>query len=388
VPTVVVAALSARQLASSARRAGWTVHALDLFGDVDTRAAASRWTPIGEPDTLRIDGARFLAALKDACSAARCIGWIAGAGFEPQLHLLDAGARVMPLIGNGTDVAQRVRDPRRFFAALDGLGIAHPPTQFTPPRDPRGWLVKDFASSGGWHVRRADGTLPGAAEDGATGVYFQREAAGRPMSLLFLADGKRALPVATNALRFRAVGARPFVYHGAIGPVTDLPAHVPVALARAVDALADAFQLRGLGSLDVLVDGDTIRVLELNPRPTATLALYDADMPRGLVLQHVEACKARLPDAPLPIRSTRVRGESTVFTAQRCRIQPAHVSALTHLGCHDIPQPGTDVPAGAPLCTVAAHDTTVTHVDEQLATREAAVLALVQNRNEAANHAE
>jgi predicted ATP-grasp superfamily ATP-dependent carboligase len=184
------------------------------------------------------------------------------------------------------------------------------------------------------------------------------------------------------------VGARPFVYHGAIGPVTDLPAHVPVALARAVDALADAFQLRGLGSLDVLVDGDTIRVLELNPRPTATLALYDADMPRGLVLQHVEACKARLPDAPLPIRSTRVRGESTVFTAQRCRIQPAHVSALTHLGCHDIPQPGTDVPAGAPLCTVAAHDTTVTHVDEQLATREAAVLALVQNRNEAANHAE
>ncbi len=391
-PTVVVAALSARPLAISAQRAGWNVHALDLFGDVDTRNAAQSWTSIGEADALRIDGARFLDGLKAASRDPRCLGWIAGAGFEPHPELLDEGARVLPLIGNGSTVTQHVRDPRRFFAALDGLGIPHPVTQFTAPGDPRGWLAKDFASSGGWHVRRAD-TLPRSSphpnpppQAGEGTVYFQREMPGRPMSLLFLADGKRALPVAMNLLRVRAAGTRPCVYHGAIGPITDLPAHIPTALARAANALVDAFQLCGLGSLDVLVDGDAMHVLELNPRPTATLALYDADVPRGLVLQHVEACKARLPATPLPIQTSRIRGESTVFAAHACRITPAHVASLMQLGCHDVPQPGSNIAAGAPLCSVTAHDTTVTHVHELLAAREAAVLALVQNRNEATDH--
>ena len=94
--TLVVAALSARLLAQSAQRAGWRVVALDLFGDVDTCAAADEWHSIGDPATLRVDGDLFLAALESARAKADCIGWIAGAGFEPRPDLLDAGARVLP----------------------------------------------------------------------------------------------------------------------------------------------------------------------------------------------------------------------------------------------------------------------------------------------------
>jgi predicted ATP-grasp superfamily ATP-dependent carboligase len=385
VPTVVVAALSARQLALSARRAGWNVVALDCFGDVDTRAAVQRWEPIGATDAIRIDGARFLAALRSARGAPDCFGWIAGAGFEPEPQLLEEAAHVLPLLGNDRTVTEHLRDPRRFFAALDGLGIPHPQTQFQPPLDAQGWLVKDFASSGGWHVHRL--SLPRPAGETERGVHYQREVRGRPMSLLFLADGRRAVPIAMNTLRVRAIGTRPFVYHGALGPLTDLPPHVPTALGRAVDALVDAFQLRGLGSLDVMVDGETIDVLELNARPTGTFGLYDSDAPHGLLHWHVEACRGTLPAPALRIDTRRARGEGIVFTTRRCRIDAADVARLAALGCRDIPQPQSDIAPGAPLCTVTAHDPSIARVHEQLAAREAAVLALVQNRNEVTRHA-
>src|SRR5882724_10039129 len=158
VSTLVVAALSARLLAQSAQRAGWRVVALDLFGDVDTCAAADEWHSIGDPATLRVDGDLFLAALESARAKADCIGWIAGAGFEPRPDLLDAGARVLPLLGNDRTTIERMRDPRRFFAVLAERQIPHPETTLDLPAQPLGWLVKDFATSGGWYVRRADAT--------------------------------------------------------------------------------------------------------------------------------------------------------------------------------------------------------------------------------------
>ena len=64
--TLAVAGLSARSGVELAQRSGMRAIALDLFGDQDTQHAAQRCMPIGEPSALRIDGARFLAALSSA----------------------------------------------------------------------------------------------------------------------------------------------------------------------------------------------------------------------------------------------------------------------------------------------------------------------------------
>ena len=53
-PTIAVAAISARAMAEAAASDGFKVVALDLFGDTDTRRAASRWLPIGAPGSLQI----------------------------------------------------------------------------------------------------------------------------------------------------------------------------------------------------------------------------------------------------------------------------------------------------------------------------------------------
>jgi len=385
VPALVVAALSARMFAQSARRAGWDVIALDLFGDVDTRAAASAWHAIGDPAALRIDRARFLAALDSARTYGGCIGWIAGAGFEPQPDLLDEAARILPLLGNDRTRTDRVRDPPQFFAKLAELAIAHPDTRTDAPADRRGWLVKDFAASGGWHVRRAE-TVHSWRSGART--FFQREMPGQPISVLFAAADGRARCIGINELLVQAHADRPYIYHGALGPVAGLPQALAQGLMRAVDELVRGFDLRGLGSLDVLVHGKSFSVLEINPRPSATLGLYDADFATGLIKVHVDACAGVLPAALPGIDTPTVRGEFIVFARESQVMTQAHVERLLALGCHDVPQPQSALTAGAPLCSVVAQGTNRGAVRAMLAEREAAVLSIVQNRSEGPHHAE
>lgn len=384
-PALVVAALSARMLAQSARRAGWDVIALDPFGDVDTRAAASAWHAIGDPAALRIERARFLAALDSARTLGTCIGWIAGTGFEPQPDLLDEAARILPLLGNDRTRTDRVRDPRQFFAKLAELAIPHPDTRTDAPADRRGWLIKDFAASGGWHVRRAD-TLHSWKSTARS--FFQREMPGQPISVLFVAAAGRARCIGINELLVQSHADRPYIYHGAVGPVTELPRTLAQGLTRAVEDLARAFDLRGLGSLDVLVHGKSFSVLEINPRPSATLGLYDADFASGLIKVHVDACAGVLPSESSEIDVRTVRGEFIVFARESQVMTQAHVEGLLALGCHDVPHPQTAIAADAPLCSVVAQGTSRGAVRAMLAEREAAVLSIVQNRSEIHHHAD
>jgi predicted ATP-grasp superfamily ATP-dependent carboligase len=381
-PTLVVAALSARLLAESARRGGYDVIALDLFGDLDTRRAARSWQSIGSPQAMRLDGCATLAALAEARDEAPDAAWIAGAGFEAQPDLLERGATILPLLGNDAATTQRVRQPRVFFALLDTLGVPHPEVAWRAPSDPRGWLRKDAAGSGGWEIRRAHDAadeVDPRADVQTAARYFQRERPGLPMSVLFLADGRHARTIGLNELLVAPRAASPFVYHGAVGPA---PAPAQGArLQAAVDSIVAATALRGLASLDFVSDGTHLDVLEVNPRPSATMALYDADFPRGLVHAHVEACGGRLPEttAPRP-DGAPVRGERIVFASRDCVLDERAADMLLALGCHDVSASGTRFAAAAPVCSVSAHGRTCGEVRAELARRQSTVLSIVQNR--------
>ncbi|MES2991226.1 MAG: ATP-grasp domain-containing protein [Pseudomonadota bacterium] len=358
---LVVAALSARLLAEAAALDGHRVVALDLFGDADTRRAAQRWVPIGAPGSLHIEADRVLAALDDAVRAdgAEAIGWIPGSGFEGRLDLLAAGAQRLRLIGTPADAVRRVRDPRAFFSMLDAHGIGHPEVRFTPPTEPAGWLLKDARGSGGWHIRaaRADDASPA---DGA--LYFQRAMAGVPMSATFIADGARAELLGINELIVRPIGARPHVYAGCIGPVP-VPDALTHELARALQALVEAFGLRGWCSLDFIRggsgggddDGDAVGVLEVNPRPPASLALYAR---RGLIDAQVRAClHGELPRLPSPGASAprSMAGHEIVYANRPLTLSERGAQHLAERAdVHDRPSAGARFAAGDPVCTLSA----------------------------------
>lgn len=352
-------------LAEGARDGGYRPLALDLFGDADTRRAAEAWWPIGAPTALAIDGAALLAALGSIAAAGEACGWIAGGGFEADPALLAAAAGVLPLVGNAPEVFAQVRSPAWFFGRLAALGIAHPTTAFAPPSDPAGWLRKDAGSSGGWHVLPL--SAPDRTEDAAAaGRYYQRHAPGEPMSALFLADGRRCRLIGVSRQIVRRLGGRPYVFRGCLGPVG-----LPPALLRELEALLDALvadmALRGLNGLDFLLDGDTLAVLELNPRPSASMDLYRGALPGGLVRAHVRACV----EGYLPARDALggagagVRGFEVVYASRRARL-PAPAATPW---CHDVPAGDAEVGWGEPICTVSA-----------AAPTEAAAVALLARR--------
>ena len=346
---IAVASISARLLAEAARDDGFEVAALDLFGDADTRKASSSWAAIGEPARLEIDGGMLLPALESLSRGGRVAGWIAGAGFEGRPDLLERGAAVLPLIGTQADAMRRLRDPQAFFGFLDAHRIGHPAVNMTAPADPQGWLLKDAHGCGGWHIQPARE----AQADSCGHGYFQREVPGRPMSATFVANGSDAAVLGFNQLIVRALGGRPFVFCGAVGPVP-LPAPVAKRVISAVRAVAAGFSLRGLGSLDFMLHGDDVQVLEVNPRPPASMALYAAR--HGLVAAHVLACmQGALPRWPAQAASDPVHGTEVVYAPRSLWLDEAAAGRLAkRSACHDLPATATAFEAGDPLCSVTA----------------------------------
>jgi uncharacterized protein len=204
------------------------------------------------------------------------------------------------------------------------------------------------------------------------GSYFQRLVPGRPLSVLFLADGRRASIVGfnqqwTNSARL----GLPFLYGGAVGSIA-LPEKLTTKISTRLNALVAATGVVGLNGLDFLLEGDNWSVLELNPRPTATTELYDPDYPEGLFELHRRACLGSLPEAPVAHRSARAH--AIVHSATTWEVTADFTFPAW---CRDIPVVGTRIVEGDPICTVHAEET---HPEEAVAlvhTRRAELLRSV-----------
>jgi predicted ATP-grasp superfamily ATP-dependent carboligase len=338
---LAVIALSARALARSARRAGLNVLALDLFADADTREHATEAVRIPmRRGVVAFDRRALLSAL--ANHAPEGLPVVLGAGFEHAPNLMRAIARRNPVLGASSETVALLKNPEAFAGLLDDLGVRRPAlaAHGAPSADASRWLSKRAGASGGAHIRF--GTTQGARR------YLQERVDGRPVSALFLADGAKAQVLGFSEQWVDPTPAAPFRYGGAVGPVP-VSADLKTQAATALDRLVSATRLKGLASADmILPDEQNFVLLEINPRPGATLDVFDrGDMP-ALINLHIEACAGRLPGR-LP------RLETAFATAI------VHAPATTRAGAvarphwtADWPSCDETVPAGAPFCTVFA----------------------------------
>ncbi len=367
VPEFVVVALSARALVASACRGGRCVAALDLFADTDTAAMADPCLTLPSRQ-LRIPAAALRRAL--AAPELSRLPLVYGAGFEDRPELLTALARGRPVIGNRAETVTRLKDPFAFAALLAGLGIPHPEVATALPADSGRWLMKRVGASGGAHIRSASSRLP-------AGHYAQRRMAGRPVSLLFLADGCRVLPIGFSRQWVAPAPGQPFRYGGAVGP---LPASggTAAAMIGAVSRIAAAVGLVGLNSADFLAGPAGWCLLEINPRPGATLDLFDRPPMPSLFGLHLAACAGTLPTELPPL--TGCRAAMVVYSAAPILLQDG---LCWPDWTADRPRTPTCIPAGAPLCTVIADGPDVKEA-RRLAGRRARELYLQHTLAEAA----
>jgi predicted ATP-grasp superfamily ATP-dependent carboligase len=372
-------------MAEAAARDGFEVIALDLFGDADTLLASAEWRRLGEPGQLELDEARTLAVLRELTHRGGVSGWIPGSGFEGRPELLDKAASLLPLIGTPPESVARVRDPAAFFGFLASRGVPHPPVRLdsdtdAPPDDGTAWLVKDARGCGGWHIRRASAKRVAAM---SPHHYLQQEVQGIPMSATFIADGRDAVVLGFNELTVRRFGTRPFVFCGAVGPVP-LPRPLAARLRAAVNAVSAEFSLRGLCSLDFMRTGDDFLVLEVNPRPPASMALYEASRfgveGAGLVAAHLRACQlGELPPADEHEDNGELLGTEIVFARRAGIIDDVAVQHLVCWpDCHDLPCAGTRFDAGDPVCSLGARGTSADEVRRLLEQGREALLQTLE----------
>ncbi len=364
VPTVLVVAASGRALAASARRAGYAPLVADYFGDRDTVASARAHIRLRDGLVRGMNEVDVLDALDALADAEEPVGVVYGSGFEDRPELLEKMARHWRLLGNTAQTVARVKDPIVFSELCATCGIPHPEVSLTPPQRPAEWLVKRRGGAGGTHVRPAL-----AADTGRTGSYFQRRLDGMAVSLLILADRRGTAIVGSSSQWSSPLPAHPFRYGGAVRPAM-LGDETAAALRDAALRLAAVVPLVGLNSLDFLVAGTDISLLEVNPRPGAALDVFD---PGGgsLFAAHVAACEGR--PVEIPPATDDATAAAIVYAG---RDIPSVPDLDWPDWTADRQAAGTTVKADEPLCTVLASATTAASARNLLDRRMTAFLAL------------
>ena len=282
---------SARALASSASRAGFAPLSIDVFGDDDTsemslrlREARRRTCPRGSRPT------RSSCAVEMLISAHDPIGLIYGAGFEHQPETIAAIGRKTRIFGNRADALKRAKDPVALARVCEANGVRHPQVAFAPPDEPERWLMKRQGAAGGAHIAVAH-EASGASPD----CYYQLRVTGESISALFLASEKRTEIIGLSMQWTAPTPALRFRYGGAAGPVDIDPAHAE-EIARSVAAIASELDLVGLNSADFMVSTDAVWLIEINPRPGATLDVFESNEVL-LFARHIAACEGHLTHA-------------------------------------------------------------------------------------------
>jgi len=222
-------------------------------------------------------------------------------------------------------------------ALLDRLAIAHPETQLRAPDNPAGWLSKRIGGSGGTHVAAAE-TERGARR------YYQRHLDGLPHSVLGIACGGHMQMIGISRQWAVGGGPRPYRYGGAVGPV-EVAAGAAAAMRSAAEKLCAELKLTGLVSFDFLLAGETACLLEINPRPGATLDVFD-DAGGSLFRAHVAAAMGETPQVTVP---ADVRAAAILYADQGpldIGLEPLPEWTA------DRPSPGTHIPRYRPIATV------------------------------------
>ncbi len=337
--SVLIAAASGRALAAAARRSGFKPLVVDFFADDDTCALAATTAQVA--DAERGFAADELVAQLHALAAGESpTGIVYGSGFEDRPEILDSLAQHFFVFGNKAAIVAKAKDPRTLAALCRQRAIPHPEIRFDPPPDPGHWLIKRQGGGGGIHIRGGDA-------EAEPGDYYQRRVTGMPVSILLLADGLDVQALGASSQWTAMSSTLPFRFGGAVRPA-QCPGAQLAALAGAARTIARALGLVGLNSVDFLADADGFHLLEVNPRPGATLDIF-ADKDGALFAAHLAACRGHLPARPLVF----TKAAATAIAYTPCEL-PSMPALTWPDWCKDRQRPGTFLRAGDPVCTISA----------------------------------
>jgi uncharacterized protein len=283
---LIIISHSARALSESASRAGWNVISVDGFADTDTlKTTIESWClPLVAGEFVESHIQTCLVKLKQCYPQARVI---LGAGAENlAIHIEELSG--WQLCSSNSQIVARLSNPNAFFAGLAELRIPYPSVQFGPRPNSGEWLFKLQDSCGGMGVRREYiDNVPG---------YWQQEISGLAVSALCLSDGQEFVCLGINQqYSTSSFEGYPYVYQGALANA-DIDSSIRIKTVCYIDKIIKHFNIIGMFSLDMILpkqsEEETLYVLEINPRVSASFELYERINPNlNLIDAHIRVCE-------------------------------------------------------------------------------------------------
>ncbi|PKM35647.1 MAG: ATP-dependent carboxylate-amine ligase [Gammaproteobacteria bacterium HGW-Gammaproteobacteria-10] len=344
---ILIIANSGRMLAEAARCSGFIPWVIDLFADQDTLNFSERAFRI---EALNSPSLKTIVA--DFSSRHPMSPVIYGSGLEHYPKALELISRECELIGNDIKTIRLIQQKKLFFELLDHLEIDYPRVSFTEPKGAEQWLVKPESGEGGLGIRRFRAGMPTQGN-----MYWQKYIEGTACSALFLANGKNIRIIGFHTQWCENLNAdQPFLFAGVINRCP-LSAEQADIIHSWITALVRAIPLKGLNTLDFIIQGERIYVLEANPRPSASMQLYDGD----LFGAHLNACRGILDNTNFT--SHTVCAYRIIYADRSITIPDAFCWPKA---CRDLPIAGSIIRKGQPICSIIARDINVRNVQRQL----------------------
>ncbi len=220
------------------------------------------------------------------------------------------------------------------------------------------WLRKPRAGSGGHGIAffnpRTD------RNDTLQNVYYQQYITGPSLSGAFIAahDGVKLLGVSRQLIGTPWLGADAFAYAGSIGPMS-LDAASEDNWLRIGEVLSQAFDLRGFFGVDAISSQNTIYPVELNPRFTASVEIFERAFSLKTIRDHVLACCGGHLESQTNRRAEYCYGKAVLFAYKDSVIPAAMLDLAAELNVDpswpvvaDIPHEGTTIRSGRPILTL------------------------------------
>ena len=375
-PLILLGA-SIRSPAQSAALSQIPIRGADLFGDLDSRSVGDVRRVGDYPVGLIEFAEKFSPSL-----------WMYGGALESHPRVVERLSKSHFLVGNPPDVLAQVRDFRQLQAWVQRCGLRTPATlsrqEFARQRPAGRWLAKPKKSAAGLGIYELDGNRGVPPRHIA-----QQRIDGQPGSCVFLStqDPARCQILGTTeaivvdtapAMDHGAEVTPEFVYRGSIA--AGIRDESLKSLLDLGDEVTRRAGIRGLWCVD-FVQGDDCFVLEINPRWSASMELFERQQFVSLLPYHLRACENGLPGharqqidqwlarglsptapAPSPVvwgkrivysPTTLLVDNALIETLKQCQT-PGGGSAAAWPLLADIPSPGGRILRGHPLCTVFA----------------------------------
>jgi predicted ATP-grasp superfamily ATP-dependent carboligase len=348
---VILIGASTRAAAQSALRAGWSPWCADLFADADLeRIATAHEIPADEyPDGL-------LSAIAHAPPGPV----IYTGSLENRPDLI---ARIeRPIWGNPPAILRAIRNPERWTPFLQNLGISCPLVCDRPQAN-GSWLLKPRKSGGGLGIQR----YVHQAFDLRT-HYLQEHIEGTSCSAIYVGMDRQTifLGVTHQLVGIPWLNATGYQYCGNIAPLP-LPADQESRWRKIGDALGQ-FPLRGLFGVDAIVRDGVPWPVEINPRYTASVELFERSSGQALLPLHANALGMETVGGPLPrtpdARRRTIHGKAILY-ARKTFAFPAG-PWLDESDYADVPHAGEVIEEGRPVLTIFASATSVSDCVERL----------------------